>query len=30
MFSNWSAVSFLSFNLSSLLHGEVWRLITHI
>lgn len=30
MFSNWSAVSFLSFNLSSLLHGEVWRLITFV
>lgn len=30
MFSNWAAVSFLSFNLSALLHGEVWRLITFI
>lgn len=30
MFSNWTAVSFLSFNLSALLHGEVWRLITFI
>lgn len=30
MFSNWTAVSFLSFNLASLLHGEVWRLVTFI
>lgn len=30
MFSNWSAVSFLSFSLSGLLHGEIWRLVTFI
>jgi len=30
MFSNWSAVSFLEFNLSGLLHGEVWRLVTFL
>lgn len=27
---NASAVSFLSFNLASVLHGEVWRLVTFI
>lgn len=30
MFSSWGAVSFLSFNLSGLLRGEVWRLLTFL
>ena len=30
MFSNWSAVSFLEFNLNGLLHGEIWRLVTFL
>ena len=30
MFSNAGAISFLSFDLPHLLHGEVWRLITFV
>lgn len=30
MLSNYSAISFLTFNLSGLLHGEIWRIITYI
>jgi len=30
MFSNYGAVSFLTFNLADLLHGEVWRLVTWV
>ena len=30
MFSDYAAVSFLTFNLSGLLKGEVWRLVTWI
>ena len=30
MFSGWGSVAFLSFNLHSVLHGEIWRLITFL
>ena len=30
MFSSWSSVSFLAFNLERVLHGELWRLVTFI
>lgn len=30
MFSSYAAISFLTFDLRSLLHGEVWRLVTWI
>ena len=30
MFSNYGAVSFLTFNLADLLRGEVWRLVTWV
>lgn len=30
MFSNYGAVSFLTFNLADLLHGEVWRLVSWV
>lgn len=30
MFSNPAALSFLSFNLDGVLHGEIWRIITYI
>ena len=30
LFSNYAALSFLSFNLADLLHGEVWRLVTWV
>lgn len=29
-FSNWSAISFLSFSLNGLLRGEIWRLVTFL
>ena len=30
MFAGWGSVSFLTFNLNSVLHGELWRLLTFI
>lgn len=30
MFSGWNHISFLLFDLNSILHGEIWRLITFI
>ena len=30
MFSGWEYLSFLTFNLSSVLHGELWRLVTFL
>ncbi len=30
MFSNYEALSFLTFNLASLLRGEVWRIVTYV
>ena len=30
MFSSFGAISFLSFNLDALLHGEIWRLVTFL
>ena len=30
MFSSYAAISFLTFDLYSLLHGEVWRLVTWV
>ena len=30
MFAGWQSVSFLTFDLNSILHGEIWRLITFI